>query len=764
LYIKYEPEMKKTFFVLFLSSAVLISCGQSLSTVPFPDNFPAVTDHTKGLQLKPVLPSSGVVFKYTGPSEINLSSTTEMTLSGGFQIKTGVPGTMLTPVRWWKLSRHGATGGKATGNPAGAIKNLQEGVYYYRCTQKKDADKDTVFYADFKVVVRPSSKTVYVSAGNDSIVYKDAESQYLVSNQWFTPPPQTFMLDGTGSKGATSYKWTKTSAPAGDESTITHPYAAFTEVKNIKEGKYEFTLTINGTLSKKVKREFLSLQTAYMAPGCRTGDPVVHIIPPSSGPSMGANGQTYAKWKYPELAKWIFENTGKTLMGGDHIALKTEYSPGLPIDSVADVILDGFAGRPECRVKIRTLTKAPMIIKGSLAAFQFGTTSLTRSCSYFDVDGTYWRKSGTPWGFFLDNRWFVKTYPDFRKQRADGSYYSATTANTYFGFATNFSFKGFKAIGTGGIKMKWEGEMRPPKQLRSWTWDSVAFEDIWISNVNNEAFYIGSTDASGTKDIEEYTPAPRGKNITFKNIISDNSTWDNLQIASVNSGVVMENLFIWRAARENKSTQRAGLMFGGGSNGKILNSVFKDTRSSAMEILGHGGFDYNEIGGNVIDSFNTGENKNPSAIYVKSGFQYPEYFPHNRVNVHDNVITLKDRQLGLNLAYVSPYKLNPSLVNDNLFVHPTASIVSYSGYNAQPVAIGYSRTNSPFSGNGGAYIRNFKWTVIDVVDNALTGYKIKGTINGVYKEWTSISKWNADLRAAAGKEIQYPPLNVTTLR
>ncbi|MBS1751147.1 MAG: T9SS type A sorting domain-containing protein [Bacteroidetes bacterium] len=199
-----------------------------------------------------------------GANQVIMLPTNSVTLdASGSSVSSG----SITSYTWTKVS--GPTSGTIS-SPSSAktsVTNLDAGTYTFQVSIKDSYGSTAT--ANVTVTVNVSTDPPYVNAGIGGTI---------------TLPVNTFTLDGSTSKASAgntivSYKWVKTSGPAGGN--ITSPSNVITTVTNLQEGTYVYDLYV--TDSRGASRS--GGTTIYVKPAQSTAS----TDPPTAVPSKAGD-------------------------------------------------------------------------------------------------------------------------------------------------------------------------------------------------------------------------------------------------------------------------------------------------------------------------------------------------------------------------------------------------------------------------------------------------------------------------------------------
>lgn len=127
----------------------------------------------------------------------------------------------------------------------------------------------------------------------------------------------------------------------------------------------------------------------------------------------------------------------------------------------------------------------------------------------------------------------------------------------------------------------------------NWVMENVSVHDMYVHDVGNEGFYIGSSKYSGG-----HTMSCEGQTVTllpslirhikvYNNHI-ENSGWDAMQVsvASADCRVFNNRAINW--GYKNKPSQRAGIVVGGGSACEVYNNYIETGEGDGIDVFGIG--------------------------------------------------------------------------------------------------------------------------------------------------------------------------------
>ncbi len=162
-----------------------------------------------------------------GANQVIMLPTNSVTLdASGSSVSSG----SITSYTWTKVSGPSSGTISSPSSAKTSVTNLVAGTYSFQVTVKDSYGSTAT--AKVTVTVNVSTDPPYVNAGKGGTI---------------TLPENSFTLDGSTSKASAgntivSYKWVKTSGPAGGN--ITSPTNVITTVTNLQEGTYVYDLYV----------------------------------------------------------------------------------------------------------------------------------------------------------------------------------------------------------------------------------------------------------------------------------------------------------------------------------------------------------------------------------------------------------------------------------------------------------------------------------------------------------------------------------------
>ncbi|WP_346320654.1 PKD domain-containing protein [Chitinophaga sp. YIM B06452] len=409
------------------------------------------------------------------------------------------------------------------------------------------------------------------------------------SNVSIKLPVNTAVGDGSGSTapGSTisSYAWAQVSGPT--TAVIESPSSSKTNFKNLSEGTYKFSLTVKSAEGLSTKGEItVTVQAATPAPG--TGGSVACascklVIEPGSDGGAYINGE------------------GRNIGPGDTVCIKAgEFS------YIQFFNFTGSADKPIVFINCGGQVKAG---NGGNYGIIFNNVK------YFKLTGS---GSGDKYGF-----------------RVDGVSKKINTGVAVGKGCTDYEVERVEITGSeAGLMAKVNPDCDPANQYPNFAIRNVKLHDLYIHDVIGEGMYIGNTAPNGTPTDCNGTTVdllpPRIYNLKIYNVITENTGWDGIQVASAPENVEIYNNSVYNYGTVNKGSQQAGIILGGESNGRVYNNKVIKGTGNAIEIFGvglcyvynniisDGGFDGTTEGQDAffVDDRPTKYNNKPLQVYI----------------------------------------------------------------------------------------------------------------------------------------------------
>lgn len=127
----------------------------------------------------------------------------------------------------------------------------------------------------------------------------------------------------------------------------------------------------------------------------------------------------------------------------------------------------------------------------------------------------------------------------------------------------------------------------------NWVQRNTLVHDMWVHDVGNEGFYIGSskyntghTKTCDGESMDILPPFTKGIKV-YDNIIED-SGWDGMQVSMAVEDCQIFNNIIRNFGLENKASQQAGIVVGGGSTGDVFNNFIDTGLGDGIDVFGVG--------------------------------------------------------------------------------------------------------------------------------------------------------------------------------
>jgi len=416
-------------------------------------------------------------------------------------------------------------------------------------------------------------------------------------------------LRGNGAGAISSWKWTKVS---GGKITIANPSARNTVATGFQPGDYSFQLTVGdgvGTSSSVFRVRVVDYQKKGESP-CRSGAPVTWTLEPS------ARNLLY----YPYLRR-----DGLTILGGDTVKIPRNSSNDGVYEGISLGDVGGSNGCPVVIVPMDVVT-----ISGPSAYFRLGSGGGDSNfVSHVVIDGSYLRKKGIKYGFQ-----FINAAP------------SPSTIGFTANLVTDLEVKGLYLQNTGvGIMAKLHSDSsRPWRVFNNFYMKNLKFHDIYIYRTTGEAMYLGHTSPQGDGRVQAGNDGPtvRIDSIEVSDVMIDSAGWDGIQVSNAIYASIHDNIVL-RAGCSNKGSQRAWIIMGGNTTGKIFNNVgynlkegIRGTPYGDVEI-------YNNYGDSIMIGGSSDDGIYMTGIPTGPGTNVLEPRPLFRPDVHDNIFNRTER-------------------------------------------------------------------------------------------------------------------------
>lgn len=218
-----------------------------------------------------------------------------------------------------------------------------------------------------------------------------------------------------------------------------------------------------------------------------------------------------------------------------------------------------------------------------------------------------------------------------------------------------------------------------------WVIANVKIHDNYVHGSTGEVLYGITTDVSTPVDSSGTTitvlPVP-GDNWEVYNNRFDTSGWDGIQLASCTDCLIHDN-YVHNFGTLDISSQQAGIILGGRSNGKIYNNVVGVGTGNGIEYYGWGkdssGVNVGkrvDIYNNTIDSVGRSVAQKQDGVYFDSR---PAQSDSLKAYVINNTITRPGRH-GVSTFGTVNNQSKLSKINNNLLVNPlTGNYITIQG-------------------------------------------------------------------------------------
>lgn len=171
--------------------------------------------------------------------------------------------------------------------------------------------------------------------------------------------------------------------------------------------------------------------------------------------------------------------------------------------------------------------------------------------------------------------------------------------------ASDFDINHLEISNTGfaGMMAKIDPNCNPESWQENFRMQNISFHHNYVHDTGGEGLYIGYTGGSKATicDGNEVLIQPHNiENIKiFKNKI-ENTGWDGIQVARAVRGCEIFDNEIFHYGTKNENWQKAGIVIGGGTTGKVFNNVIQTGTGGGIHVFGTGeNLIYNNI---IVDA------------------------------------------------------------------------------------------------------------------------------------------------------------------
>ncbi|WP_343692552.1 PKD domain-containing protein [Chitinophaga sp.] len=492
------------------------------------------------------------------------------------------------------------------------------------------------------------------------------------SNLTITLPSNTATLDGSTSTGTiTTYAWTQSSGPS--TATLSSTSTAKITAGNLVAGTYVFKLTVSNSAGSSSQTVTVVVNAATVAA------PVAAVTTSSQSITLPANtatldgsastgtitSYTWAQTSGPSTASLSSTSTARisasNLVAGNYVFTLTVKNSSGSSSKTASVTVNAATGGKTacagCKFLITPGADGGAYINGTNLGAKPGDTVCIQSGNYayiqfFNITGTAAKPivfincggqvkigNGGSYGFVFNNAKYFKVTgtgsADLYGFSVDGV---SKKLNVGLGISkgcTDYEADHFEITNSEvGVMAKVNPDCDVNNTYPTFSIRNVKLHDMYIHDVTGEGMYIGNTAPNGEtvtcNGVSTTVLPPRIYNLKIYNVITANTGWDGIQVASAPENVEIYNNKVSNYGVQNKGSQQAGIILGGESNGKVYNNTIIKGTGNGIEVFGTGlsyvynnilsdcGIDGTSIGQDAIfiDDRPTKQNYKPLQVYV----------------------------------------------------------------------------------------------------------------------------------------------------
>ncbi|SEW40633.1 Por secretion system C-terminal sorting domain-containing protein [Chitinophaga sp. YR573] len=554
-------------------------------------------------------------------------------------------------------------------------------------------------------------------------------------------PVSSTILNGSGSSasGSTiaSYAWSQVSGPS--TATFSSTSAATVTVSKLIAGTYVFSLTVKNAAGTSASTQVSVVVSAAAviipAPVAAILNASIAIkLPVSSttldGSGSTASGSTIASYTWsqvsgPSTATLSSTSTAtitaSNLVAGTYVfSLTVKNAAGGTSSTQATVVVSPAATTTQpatgttacafCKYLIKPGADGGAYINGATMTVKPGDTVCIQAGNYsymqfYNFTGTAAKPivfincggqvkigNGGSYGFIFNNAKYFKV--------------SGAGSSDKYGFSINGVSKRLNvgvAMGKGctdyeaermeitgsevGMMAKVNPDCETANQYPYFAIRNVKLHDLYIHDVSGEGMYIGNTAPNGTEvtctdgTVKNVLP-PRIYGLRIYNVITANTGWDGIQVASAPQDVEIHDNKVSNYGTTNMGSQQAGIILGGESNGKVYNNTVIKGTGNGIEVFGTGlCYVYNNI---VSDAGWDGTSVRQDAIFIDDRPTKNNYVPLQVYGFNNTVINSGRDAIRFQNSFGTVAKGN--LFYNNLLVTPgslsSRGTLSYLSFDA----------------------------------------------------------------------------------
>lgn len=520
-----------------------------------------------------------------------------------------------------------------------------------------------------------------------------------------TLPTSTTTLDGSTSTGTiTTYAWSQVSGPS--TATLSSTNTAKITASKLVAGSYVFRLTVSNSAGSSSQQVTVKVNAASIAvPVAAVAASSISMTLPANTATLDGSASTGTITSYtwrqtsgPNSAKLSSSNAAKitasSMVAGTYgFNLTVQNSAGSSSKSVSVTVQSSNTSCTGCKFLIQPGADGGAYINGNNLKAQPGDTVCIQAGDYkfmqfFNFTGTAAKPivfincggqvrigNGGSYGFVFNNAKYVKVTgtgsADKYGFKVDGVSKLLNTALGISKGCTDYEADHFELTGAEtGVMAKINPDCDVNNTYPTFAIRNVKLHDLYIHDVTGEGMYVGNTAPNGEtitcNGASKTVLPPRIYNLKIYNVITNNTGWDGIQVASAPEGVEIYNNQVSNYGVYNKSSQQAGILLGGESNGKVYNNVVKNGTGNGIQVLGMGlNYIYNNI---ISDCGNDGSAEKQDAIFIDDRPTKQNY-KALQCYIMNNTIVNSGRD-GIRFQNTFGTVTSGSLIMNNLVVKP----------------------------------------------------------------------------------------------
>ncbi|HEX2535337.1 MAG TPA: carbohydrate-binding protein [Chitinophagaceae bacterium] len=233
--------------------------------------------------------------------------------------------------------------------------------------------------------------------------------------------------------------------------------------------------------------------------------------------------------------------------------------------------------------------------------------------------------------------------------------------------ATNFEVSNIEVTGPQvGIFIKRNVDVNDPQSYSpNYLFDSIRVLNNYLHDIRGEGMYLGFSGSATYQSGMTYIPVRMNNlEVAYNNVV--NCDWDAIQVSNARGNTKIHHNTVTNFGRINMSSQQAGILLGGNTQGDVYDNVVKTGTGNGIQIFGYGTI---RVYNNTVESTGrNGSSTGQESIFCNDYKTTPEVNPKQQMLIYNNTVKYPQRKGAIRVGAYNGNSLPASITNNKVLI------------------------------------------------------------------------------------------------